>query len=231
MSVRKHGLADQLTLLLHDQITSGVRGAGSRLPTEDQLAREFDVSRSVVREAMARLKADGLVVTRQGYGAKVASSLSDAPFRFSGVVVDSREEVTWIFELRLAVESEAAALAAERATRAQRTAMKKALLRSNEATASGEDGVLEDFAFHRAVVHGANNPRYDDFVAFLSRRIVDQAIVSRRNSTLSNRIALLKEEHAAILDAILGRDPEAARAAARRHFTNGIRRFAGFGAH
>ena len=118
---RAPALADRLNAIISGQILSGERPAGSRLPTETQLAEEFGVSRTVVREAIARLRSDGLVVTRQGLGAFVAETLEALPFRIS---IGSDPEAPHryareLLELRLGFETEAAALAAERGTPAQ----------------------------------------------------------------------------------------------------------------
>jgi DNA-binding FadR family transcriptional regulator len=216
---------------LAGQITSGMRSPGSRLPTEEQLAAEHGVSRSVVREAIARLKSEGLVVTRQGFGASVSPSPPAPPFRIPAESLDSDRAVIEVFELRLAVEAEAAALAAERATAAQRRDIAAALRALDRVDAAAGDGVEEDLAFHRAIVRGANNRRYDDLVAFLGQHIRSQMAISRGTSRDAHRLNLLRPEHAAIHAAIRARDPEAARAAARAHFRNGIERLRRPGSH
>src|SRR5271168_1745285 len=106
-----HALIERLT----PDITSGRLAPGSRLPTEQEMIATTGVSRTVVREAVAALRAEGLVVTRQGVGAFVAAA-PRRPFRIEGGELHSLREVIEVMELRTGVEIEAAGLAAERAS-------------------------------------------------------------------------------------------------------------------
>src|SRR3954449_10184481 len=117
------GLFEQLA----EQIKSGRLEPGARLPTEQALTRAARVSRTVVREAVAALRADGLVITRQGVGAFVSAAPQQAPFRLDPEGMRSIEDVLHVMELRLGVEIESAGLAAERATRPQLRAISAAL--------------------------------------------------------------------------------------------------------
>jgi GntR family transcriptional regulator, transcriptional repressor for pyruvate dehydrogenase complex len=107
------GLTQQLVTQITDDITSGRLVAGARLPTEKAMMSATGVSRTVVREAVACLRADGLVVVRQGVGAFVASH-ARRPFRIEVDDLHSLHEALQIMELRTGVEIEAAGLAAER---------------------------------------------------------------------------------------------------------------------
>src|SRR5215213_2345818 len=102
-----HALIERLTF----EIVSGKLPAGARLPTELQLIAATGVSRTVVREAVAALRAEGLVVTRQGVGAFVAAS-PRRPFRIHAGELRSLREVIEVMELRTGIEIEAAGLAA-----------------------------------------------------------------------------------------------------------------------
>ena len=124
---------------------------GARLPTEQQMATAMGVSRTVVREAVAALRADGVVTTRQGAGAFVSTEIEKRPFRLAVEGLPSIREVIDVMELRQSVEVEAAGLAAARATPDLRNEVGKALARIDAAIARGESAVDEDFAFHRAV--------------------------------------------------------------------------------
>src|ERR1700732_3136525 len=92
------------------QITSGELAPGAQLPTEQELIAATGVSRTVVREAVAALRAEGLVVTRQGAGAFVASG-AHRPFRINAGELRSLREVLDAMELRTSIEIEAAGLA------------------------------------------------------------------------------------------------------------------------
>src|SRR3546814_879795 len=107
-------LAAELVERLSGEILSGKLAPGSKLPTEQEMVAATGVSRTVVREAVAALRAEGLVVTRQGVGAFVAADIRRRPFRIDEASLDVLKEVVNVLELRAALEAEAAALAAER---------------------------------------------------------------------------------------------------------------------
>ncbi|MGH8725454.1 MAG: FadR/GntR family transcriptional regulator, partial [Burkholderiales bacterium] len=120
-------LSRRLFEQLAAQIRSGRFAPGARLPTEQALTRAARVSRTVVREAVAALRAEGLVVTRQGVGAFVSAEPQRAPFRIEPERMQSLDDILAVMELRLGVEIESAGLAAERASRAQVRAIGAAL--------------------------------------------------------------------------------------------------------
>jgi GntR family transcriptional repressor for pyruvate dehydrogenase complex len=230
-SLRTSNLTEQFSQILTQQIESGERSLGSRLPTEEQLAQEFGVSRTVVREGIARLKGDGLVVTRQGLGAFVAETFSHVPFRLSREASPTQKTVQEVFELRLGFEAEAAALAAERATSAQLDAIRAALDALNTVQDKGGNGVEEDMCFHLAIARATNNRVYDEFGSFLERYVREQLAISRGNSSSAGWLSLVQQEHNAIYSGIAARDPEAAAKAARQHLRNGMDRLKRFHSH
>src|SRR4051812_32612141 len=123
----EHKLSLGLFEQLAEQIKSGRLAPGERLPTEQELTRAARVSRTVVREAVAALRAEGLVVTRQGVGAFVSAEPQRAPFRIDPDRMQTLGDILSVMELRLGVEIESAGLAAERASRAQLRAIGAAL--------------------------------------------------------------------------------------------------------
>ncbi len=206
------------------RIASGALTPGSRLPTEQALSSEFGVSRTVVREAISRLKSEGLVETRQGAGAFVAQSRLGIPFRIAPDSVDSFEATVEVLELRLAVESEAAALAAERASRRQLQAIRAALDAVRAAFQRGEDGVDEDLRFHRAIAQATRNSKYVELTEFLERYVRHQIQMTGGRVARASRMADTQSEHEKIYAAIAARDADEARASARAHFRKGIER-------
>src|SRR5918993_1069364 len=108
-------------------------------------------SRTLVREAVAALRAEGLVVTRQGVGAFVSAEPQRAPFRIEPERMQTLEDILSVMELRLGVEIESAGLAAERASKAQVRSIQNAFNAIGEASAAGRAAVDEDLAFHRAI--------------------------------------------------------------------------------
>src|SRR3954454_22725811 len=117
--LRTNNLVEQVLTRLGADIRGGRLAPGDRLPTEQELTAEMGVSRTVVREAVAALRADGLVVTRRGSGAYVADNPTASPFRIAAPALGRLQDVLDVMELRLAVEAEAAGFAAERAGKKQ----------------------------------------------------------------------------------------------------------------
>jgi GntR family transcriptional repressor for pyruvate dehydrogenase complex len=218
------GLFDQLA----EQIKSGRLAPGERLPTEEALTRAAGVSRTVVREAVAALRAEGLVITRQGVGAFVSAEPQRAPFRIDPERLHSLDEVLNVMELRLGVEIESAGLAAQRATRPQVRAIDAALEAIEAAAASGKSAVDEDLALHRAIAEATGNPEFVRFLQFIGRHLIPRRTVSGLPEAMGGRRAyleLIQEEHRRIGEAIRGRDPRAAREAMRRHLTRSLERY------
>src|SRR5512145_3481576 len=127
-------LSRRLFEQLAEEIKSGRLAPGARLPTEHALTRAARVSRTVVREAVAALRAEGLVVTRQGVGAFVSAEPQRAPFRIEPERMQSLGDILNVMELRLGVEIESAGLAAERASRSQVKTILNALNAIEEAS-------------------------------------------------------------------------------------------------
>ena len=218
------GLFEQLA----EQIKSGRLAPGARLPTEQALTRAARVSRTVVREAVAALRAEGLVITRQGVGAFVSAAPQQAPFRIDLERAHNLEEILHVMELRLCVEVESAGLAAERATRAQVRAMVAALEAMDRATEQGRAAVDEDLELHRTIADGTANPQFPRFLQFIGRHLIPRHVVSGMPGTMGGQRAyleLLQVEHRRIVEAIRDRDPKAAREAMRRHLTRSLERY------
>ena len=218
------GLFEQLA----EQIKSGRLAAGARLPTEEELSRAARVSRTVVREAVAALRADGLVVTRQGVGAFVSAAPQQAPFRIDPDGMRSIGDMLHVMELRLGVEIESAGLAAERATKPQLRAISAALEAMDRAAAQGKDGIDQDLELHSAIAEATGNAQFPRFLQFIGRHLIPRRIVSGMPQSMGGQQAylkLLQEEHHAIVDAIQNRDPKAAREAMRRHLTRSVERY------
>jgi len=221
-------LSRRLFEQLAEQIKGGRLAPGARLPTEQELTRAARVSRTVVREAVAALRAEGLVVTRQGVGAFVSAEPQRAPFRIDPERMQSLEEILNVMELRLGVEIESAGLAAERASRAQVRAISAALDAIERAAASGKTAVDEDLAFHRAIAEATGNAEFPRFLQFIGRHLIPRRTVSGLPEQMGGRrayLALIQEEHRRICQAIERRDPRGAREAMRRHLTRSLERY------
>jgi GntR family transcriptional regulator, transcriptional repressor for pyruvate dehydrogenase complex len=218
-------LAVEVIDRIRSDIAGGRLAPGARLPTEQEMIAAFGVSRTVVREAVAALRAEGLVATRQGVGAFVVEETQPRPFRIEpgGLAL---AEVLAIMELRVGVETEAAGLAAERATRASIRALESALRKIDASVAHGELAVAEDFAFHRSIAEATGNPHFVRFLEFLGRYIIPRQSVGISTPDPVAYLAMIQKEHRDILAAIRKRSVAGAQAAMRRHLTNSRKRYA-----
>lgn len=220
-------LTEQVTEMMKRQIVGGFYKKGDVLPSEQKLAMNFGVSRAVVREAISRLKANGLVEGRQGRGAYIASTIGQRHFQIEDEGTN-RGQIQKIIELRMSLEVEAAGLAAVRRDATDLKEMKKALDAHSKAL-EGEaliPGVKADLRFHAAVCTATKNTLYLDFFTFLNPYLASAITITLQNSMERlNRIHDVESEHQMIYAAIESQDEEAARSAARRHITNTMERF------
>jgi DNA-binding FadR family transcriptional regulator len=227
----KKSLADQVADQLRVQIEGGDYAPGDKLPTEPVLVEKFGFSRTVVREAIAALRADGLLESRQGSGVFV---LGPKPSP-EGLVLftDATDKISDIIEeleLRIGIEVEAAGLAALRSSPAQEAEVQAELDAFAALVAEGKSTDEADFRFHMAIAAATNNVRFKTFLEHIGRRIIPRVKfrkVMGGVDPLPNRDHMLLAEHTEVADAILARDPEAARDAMRRHLLGGIKRYRG----
>jgi DNA-binding FadR family transcriptional regulator len=220
-------MSDHVAQQLLKQIEVGSFAATGKLPTEAVLAQEFGVSRTVIREAISRLKNEGVVEPRQGSGVFIVERAGIRPLRIDYAEAVEPAAVLQILALRRAIEAEVASEAALRRTDADMEAIDAALARIDAAVADGEDGVAEDVAFHRAIAVVTGNPYFLKTLTFLNQYLEAGTVVTRRNEALREDFSRqVRDEHAAIAAAIRAGDPMAARNAAQTHMYNAARRLA-----
>lgn len=214
-------LADQVFGALQAEIADGRLKAGDRLPIESELAAAFGVSRTVIREAVSRLRSDGLVTAKQGSGVYVAEGPVNRIFRMATNSLENAETIREIFELRLGIEVEAAALAARRRTPEHLQILQKAL-KAIDATRAGVDfGVEADVNFHRSVAMACGNSKIAAFQNYLSVFLVQSIAAARRHTATSpGMVEEVVQEHVAIVAAIKAGDAAAAGGAMRTHLMN-----------
>lgn len=213
-------LTATLMTRLREEITSGRLPAGAQLPSESWLVRSFGVSRTVVREAVAALRAEGLVTTRRGLGAFVASARPRRDFPITPEELSSIEDVLAVLELRTAFEVEAAGLAAQRRTASDLERLQAAIEELDARIAETGDSVGADFAFHAAVASATGNAYFPRFLASLVTVLIPRARVRADLDDPKTRAAYLARiiaEHNAIAQAIAAGDRGRARRAMRRH--------------
>jgi GntR family transcriptional repressor for pyruvate dehydrogenase complex len=222
---QQRGLVQEIGRRIAADIAGGRLAPGARLPTEQEMMVALGVSRTVVREAVAALRAEGMVTTRQGVGAFVAAAPPQPPFRIEPGQLDSLTHAIDIMELRAAVETEAAGLAAERATRAQLRAMRSALRAIDAAIARNEPAVREDFALHAAIAEATGNPQFRRFLDFLGHHVIPRVSVRVAAPDLPLYLRMIQQEHGAILEAIESRSVARAQRAMRAHLLNSRERY------
>lgn len=208
--------ADEVARLLGERIRAGEFSVDARLPSEQIMATQFGVSRPVIREAIARLKNEGLVRTRQGSGAFVCEWKMDS-LHFDPGIGGRLESVLLIYELRKGIEGEAAALASARRTRAELANIRKRAKRACETTQTVEENIRADMAFHRAIAEASHNPYYIMVLDYLNRFLLNAFSIARSNAMRADYASDMSNEHLDILDAIHRKDSAAARLAAQTH--------------
>jgi GntR family transcriptional regulator, transcriptional repressor for pyruvate dehydrogenase complex len=221
-------LSREIAERIAEHIASAKLAPGAKLPTEQEMVTAMRVSRTVVREAVAALRADGLVVTRQGAGAFVAPDAERRPFRLALDGLPSIAKVLEIMELRASVEVEAAGLAASRGTTTARRRVRQALGAIDAALVRGEPAIEEDFAFHRAIAAATGNPQFLHLLEYLGRFIIPRQsirVAAHRPEGQRAYLETFQREHVAICDAISAGDPKAARDAMRQHLGNSQARY------
>jgi len=221
-------LTREIAERIAEHIASARLMPGAKLPTEQEMVAAMGVSRTVVREALAALRADGLVVTRQGAGAFVAPDADRRPFRLALDGLPSIAAVLEIMELRASVEVEAAGLAASRGSAAARRRVRHALAAIDAALVRGEPAIEEDFSFHRAIAEATGNPQFPHFLEYLGRFIIPRQsirVAAHRPEGQRAYLETFQREHVAIGDAISAGDAAAAREAMRQHLGNSQARY------
>jgi GntR family transcriptional regulator, transcriptional repressor for pyruvate dehydrogenase complex len=220
-------LADELFAKLEALIRSGELGPGTRLPAQKEIADTEKVSRTVVREAVARLSAQGLTVSRQGSGVFVADTIQYRAFQITLEELNELADIIKLLEIRLGVETEMAGLAAARRTTADIGAIQVALQNMVELESAPIAAAKADRAFHLAIARATQNEYYVRFAEFLGLRLVPPRNLYLRDQPQSAHLAYsakVHAEHQAIVDAIVRMDTARAREAARHHMQESLTR-------
>ena len=220
---RPRSLAHDVVDALQAPIRDGRVAPGTKLPTEGEVMRAFGVSRTVVREALSKLQASGLVATRHGVGSFVVGRGDEAAFRIGPQQLETLRDVIAMLELRMGVETEAAALAAQRRSGANLAQMRQALDQFAAAVEASRDAVGPDFRFHAEIARATQNAHFSSLLDSLGTHIIPRARLDPEAPLDDERRAYLRRvnaEHESIHEAIARQDADAARAAMRTHLAN-----------
>ncbi|MDQ0996042.1 GntR family transcriptional repressor for pyruvate dehydrogenase complex [Phyllobacterium ifriqiyense] len=222
-------LSFQVADAIRGQIEAGYYAPGDKLPTEPALIEKFGFSRTVIREAIAALRADGLVESRHGSGVFVIGPRqSDPGLRLFTEETSKISDIIEELELRIGIEVEAAALAAVRSSPAQEAEIQSQVNIFAGLVAEGRPTDEADFQFHMAIAAATNNARFRTFLEHIGRRMIPRVkfrTVMGGVDPLPSRDGPILDEHRKIAEAIMARDPDRAREAMRRHLVTGIKRY------
>ncbi len=221
--VESKGLAEAIAEQLMTMIAKGELKQGDRLPTEPELMEHFNVGRSTLREAVKSLVVAGLLETRRSSGTFVCDSYTDYLGQsLNWGMVFGAQEVRHVLEIRYALEGQAAALAAERATDAQKENLAQLVDAISNVALGPEKAIEHDVAFHVAVAESSHNPLLLSLISNI-RQILYGYIKSgytRRGYANQVDASEMANLHRPIVEAIQAGQPENAKIAMQNHFKN-----------
>lgn len=206
---------------------TGHYGLGEKLPTEQEICAHYGVSRTVVREAVAGLRAAGLVTSRRGSGVFVAANGEAKPMPLQLKNTESLPEVIDVLELRAPVEIEAARLAARRASPRQVEEIRRCHAAFESALLKGQETRMADFVFHQAIAAATNNNAFCTFLEQLGRQTIPRSKleIASDNGAYASYLEQLLAEHAEIVAGIEQQDPDAAMRAMQKHLNGSLSRY------
>lgn len=224
----RKNLTEKVINNIKARVNEGELKPGDKLPTEPKMIEQFGVSRTVIREAIASLKADGLVEPKHGVGVFIrAPQKPEHELSLLTQHTDKLSGTIEALELRMAVEIESAALAAVRCSPAQEADICDCFYAYESKIQKGENTEKEDFDFHVAIATATNNQHFVEFLTLLGQKTIPRARL-REEAGLARDPELEKQlnaEHKEILDAIVERNPDRAREAMRKHLAGGSNRY------
>ncbi|UYZ10232.1 FadR family transcriptional regulator [Agrobacterium salinitolerans] len=220
-------LAAKISSALRRDLSEGVFRPGDRLPSESELTREYSVSRTVVREAIAILRADGLVEARKGAGVFAVEVKPAKELPFNDLAVGRISSVIELLELRTVFEVESAGLAASRRSAVQVEAIVDAHRRVGDCLAAGLPTRDADFEFHLAIAQATQNRRFPEFLQLIRTGIIPRGELqgAAPGSCPKDYNLHLQEEHARIVDAIIEGDADGARQYMAAHLRGSLERY------
>lgn len=214
--------SESLTVKVRDQlsqlITSQALNPGDKLPSEANLAEQFGVSKTVIREALRGLAAQGVVEIHQGKLATVRTPSHEPLKSFLKFAIQSKPEgLREALELRRTLEKDIAMIAAERISNDEVEKLECAVEKMSETIGTVEPWVQADVEFHLTLAKSANN-RLMLFLVEALRELFHESILLLHTQRLDRDLTATLERHKNIVKAIKDRDPEAARNMMQVHF-------------
>jgi DNA-binding FadR family transcriptional regulator len=222
-SPRRGHLSERIYETLRERIVTGVYGPDEKLPGEYELAASFDVSRPIVREALERLRSEGLIYSRRGAGSFARPAKPAAPLQLGFAPVETIADIQRCYEFRLTIEPDAAAHAARRHNEEALARIEAALTMLEDATRQQRHREDADFTFHLAVAKATNNHYLVAALQALKEHIA-VGMKLHGLALLGPSLQRVFEEHRGIFEAIRARDPEMASARMRKHLEGSLER-------
>ncbi len=223
---RQVSLSQQIATYLIGKIQNGDFTPGEYFPSETELCNSLDVSRTVIREALSRMKHDGFLVSQRGSRTKVAIDTSGVAFRLETPTQKDEVFFRQMYELRAIIEPEAAAIAALRISKDEIRRLWHNFHRLNAVWASGEDATQESMDFHKTIISASQNPLFTDLINWIEHKfwsfmkIYDFHDLKHAKSMYQ----VIEEEHRRIAEAIESGDAQSARKISRDHIVKAARR-------
>ncbi len=216
--VRPQKISDQVFEQLKELIFRGKLKPGDKLTPEREMAISMDVSRTTIRNAINRLVTMGLVEHKQGRGTFVAVPDPADGNPFAAVMTTPDATIYDLLEVRMALECMAASLAAERASRADISAMEQSLDEMEKEVKAGRLGTQADTSFHMAIAYATNNPLHIQVMKNFHDYLLHGIMESLHSLyEVPGNIQSILDQHKTIINAIKNRDPAAAYQAMHKH--------------
>ncbi|HDS1733810.1 MULTISPECIES: FadR/GntR family transcriptional regulator [Pseudomonas] len=221
--IKPRRLAETLVERFAQRMREGTLKRGEKLPTEAQIMAAESVSRSVVRDALSRMQAAGLVETHHGVGTFIRDMPAPEGFNVGPATIVLLSDVLDLLEFRLSLEVQAAGMAAERATPQALEEIEQALNALLQGPEKSGSTTNADFQFHLKIAKATGNPHLIDIMKHLGTKLIPRTRMNSAYTGQSNRttyLAGINREHQQIFDAIASRQVDAARAAMFLHLSN-----------
>ncbi len=218
--IRAPKLSEQIARLLMDEIKPGSIGVGEKLPSEADLCSRFDVSRTIIREAIGRLEHDGLLEAKRGSRAVVTAPASRTAFRIEDFSSMDTAELAQLYEFRAIIEGSAVALMIKRADKTYLEKLKVCLDNMEEVNRSDSDGTIFNVEFHQLIAEASGNHFLRDFMLFLNDKISNMMDLDFKKIRKQGILKSVHEEHVAIYNAIVAGDSKSANQSIHSHILN-----------
>jgi len=217
-------LADRAYTRIVEIINADGLEIGDRLPSEARLSEMFGMSRTIVREALVRLAADGITEARRGAGSFVIRRPSER--LVAHMPMDDLSATLGSYEVRFVLETEAARLAAMRRSPEQMEAIERAWQDLRKALLASGPAHVEDLALHRAIAAATANSAFVSTFDHMHEEVdrIMRAGVDISRSRPPEAIGAMLSEHEMIVEAIRVQDADSAALAMRWHLLQGRKR-------